>query len=385
MKRMVLAALAAMVLNGTAPAQTRTPPSIEAIALQEAEEIHAIVLKRASRNMLLGIEGLISDAAGQGQHAEVRRLRDLQDAFKASGVLPSEPALETAVVRYRIAVQIADRMLNQQLTELSSALKSDGGAAGGPAPPAGGAVGQPSSSMQLPVLKPFGTPPSAPSMPPPSVATHENADFRLLTAGWGLDPAFTTDERDDIDITKEIREALKGGKLIVDANSLPMIKDSSGPRLLTLNLQLLDARLTLALRPKSKLILHPLPSGAGKLPVNPVRGTTLSLIYAGWGLAESNQTTAMTSQYLQLLDKEAFVAAASQTLGEIEAGKPKRLKSIWRVGSTLVELDQAEYSRISVSPSGRDAGPAKESVGDPDPKAPMETPESSEQKQNPQM
>ncbi len=391
-------------------------------ALTEALEIHAQARKKAEQSLNLAIEGAIADSAGAGNHDETRRLRTLQEILRRTHQPPegAGPELQPAIDRYRVTMRVADRFLDgfyseaigvltrEKFFDEANLLAAERAARKGPParadarppvahPPVGVAgEGKGSAASQGGAAVPAGrpanpasssplacsSPPTGPSVPtgssvpagaprqmislqaPAIEATNPSPDLEVVSAIWTADPRYYQGKASRVIATESVRRQLKGDRVIVSSAVFGEMKGLMAPKCLELTLKSEGGSpFLLRLHEGSEVVARELTSPLDKVNARPIRGTSLELMLASWGLRDEERGASVAAEYAQRFKTGRNVAASTALFGELEFGKPKVLRTLWRVGRTLLYVKQAENSEVVVEGDGAADVPVDEGPG----------------------
>ncbi len=420
------------------PAEAAVP---EVAALAEARAVYGQIRKKAQKTLDLAIEGAISDSAGAGNHAETRRLRDVQDAFRKTHQIPegAGPAMAVPIERYRATMRVADKFLDgcyfeamgvlsrekrtdevQRLAAERNAWKGTtdrpapnlppadprppgripqgtppvGAAPGGPSPGTGPRSGSGTPPVVVsppragivdgvpPAITGSGKvpmPPGSPAkgeprptivLPAPSIeATHPATDLEVLHATWGVDPRYTSKVVPEVDVTPLVRRLIQGDPVVVSTAVFGDLKEMGVTRCLTLTLRGEGAtQFSLRLHEGSEVIARELTPPLDKTNARPIRGTKLMLMLASWGLRDDDRGESVAAEYAARFGASKSVAASTTVFGEPAFTQPKVLRSMWRIGHTLLYVKQSENSEVTVE------GPPANAAPPPPKEVPIPTP-----------
>ena len=391
-------------------AEAPVPALAELTALQEAREIFVQARKKAEQSLHLAIEGAIVDSAGAGKHAETRRLRGLQEVLRRTHGAPegAVPGLQPAIDRYQATMRVADRFLDSYYSEAigvlsrekrfdeASLLATERNTWKGPPiqsvgrpptanpPPSlsgngsgttrsrpaaqtssrGPVASPPDHGASSIIVPPAGTParsPMGPPIPPmttgqmislqaPSIeATNPSPDLEVVSAIWTADPRYFQGKASRVIATESVRRKLKVDRVIVSSAVFGEMNGLMAPKCLELTLKTEGGSpFLLRLHEGSEVVARELTPPLDKVNARPIRGSALGLMLASWGLRDEERGTSVAAEYAARFEKGKNVAASTALFGEIEFGKPKVLRSLWRVGRTLLYVKQAENSEVVV-------------------------------------
>jgi hypothetical protein len=188
------------------------------------------------------------------------------------------------------------------------------------------------------------------SLQAPSIeATSPAPDLEVISAIWTADPRYFQGKASRVIATDMVRRHLKADRIIVASAVLGEMRGMTAPKCLELTLKSEGGTpFLLRLHEGSEVVARELTPPLDKVNARPIRGTTLTLMLASWGLQDEERGASVTAEYAALFEKGKSVSASTRIFGELTFGKPKALRTVWRVGRTLLYVKQAENSELVV-------------------------------------